>query len=50
MNGVKIKSIKCVKDLGVMIAFNLKFSQQCKNAADKTNRMLGSYKQKFFLH
>ncbi len=40
MNGVKTESVQCVKDLGVTIAFNLQFSEQCKNAAGKTNRML----------
>ncbi len=29
MNGVKLESVQCVKDLGVSIASNLKFSQQC---------------------
>ncbi len=41
MNNVKIESTQWVKDLGVAIAFNLQFSQQCKNAAGKTNKMLG---------
>ncbi len=40
MNGVKLESIQCVKDLGVTIASNIKFSQQCKDAAGKVNRML----------
>ncbi len=41
MNGTKVESVQCVKDLGVMIASSLKFSQQCKDAAGKTNRILG---------
>ncbi len=39
MNSIKIESTQWVKDLGVAIAFNLKFSQQCKNAAGKTYRI-----------
>ena len=38
---VKLESVRIVKDLSVTIASNLKYSQQCKDAADKTNRMLG---------
>ncbi len=41
MNGVKLGSVQYVKDLGVSIASNLKFSQLCKDAAGKANRMLG---------
>ncbi len=41
MNGVKIESVQGVKDLDVTIAWDLKFSQQCKDAAGKANRMLG---------
>ena len=41
MNGVKLESVQCVKDLGVTVASSLKFSQQCKDAAGKANRMLG---------
>ncbi len=47
MNGVKLENVQCVKDLGVTIASNLKFSQQCKDAAGKANRMLGFYKHIF---
>ncbi len=47
MNGVKLDSVQCVKDLGVSIASNLKFSQQCKDAADKANRMLGFINRNF---
>ncbi len=41
MNGTKLESVQYVKDLGVSIASSLKFSQQCKDAAGKANRMLG---------
>ncbi len=41
MKGVKLDSVQCVEDLGVLIMSNLKFSQQCKEAAGKANRMLG---------
>ncbi len=41
MNGVEFESVQCIKDLGVSIASNLTFSQQCKDAPGKTNRMLG---------
>ncbi len=34
-------SLHCVKDLGDTITSNLTFSQQCKDAAGKPNRMLG---------
>ncbi len=47
MNGVKLDSVQCVKDLGVSIASNLKFSQQCKDAANKTKRMLGFINRHF---
>ncbi len=49
MNGVKLESVQCVKDLGISIASNLKFSQQCKDAAGKANRMLRLYKLEFLL-
>ncbi len=45
MRGVKLKSVQCVKDLGVKITANLKFSQQCVDAANKANRMLGFIKR-----
>ncbi len=45
MRGEKLKSVHCVKDLGVTIASNLKFSQQCKDVAGKANRMLGFIKR-----
>ncbi len=41
MGGVKLESVHCVKDLGVTITSNFKFSQHCKEAACKANRMLG---------
>ncbi len=47
MNGVKLDSVQCVKDLGVSIASNLKFPQQCKDAAGKANRMLGFINRNF---
>ncbi len=47
VNGVKIESAQCVKDLSVSIASNLKFSQQCKNAAGKANRMQGFINRNF---
>ncbi len=45
MNSEKLESVHCVKDLGVTITSNLKFSQQCKKAAGKANRMLGFIKR-----
>ncbi len=41
MNGTNLESVRCVKDTGVTIAFRLKFSQKCKDAAGKANRRLG---------
>ncbi len=40
MNGTKLESVHCVKDLGISVASSLKFSQQCRDAAGKANRML----------
>ncbi len=40
MNGTKLESVQCIKGLGVTIASSLIFSQQCKDAAGKANRML----------
>ncbi len=47
MNGTKLESGQCAKDLGVVIASSLKFSQQCKDAAGKANRMLGLINKNF---
>ncbi len=47
MFGVKLRSVQCAKDLGVNIASNLKFSQQCNGAASKADRMLGFIKRNF---
>ncbi len=47
MGGVKLESVHCVKDLGVTITSNLKFSQHCKDAASKANRMLGFINRNF---
>ncbi len=49
MSSEKVESVHCVKDLGVTIVSNLKFSQQCRDAAGKANRMLGFIKKKFYL-
>ncbi len=47
ISGEKLERVHCVKDLGVTIASNLKFSQQCEEAAGKANRMLGFIKRNF---
>ncbi len=49
MNGVKLESVQCVKDLGVRITLSLKFSQQCKDDAGKATRMLSFDSQKLLL-
>ncbi len=50
MRGIILKRVQCIKDLlGVKIASNLKFPQQCIDAANKANRMLGFIKRKFLL-
>ncbi len=41
VNATTVESVQCVKDLDVSVASSLKFSQQCKDAAGKANRMLG---------
>ncbi len=41
MNYTKLENVQCVKDLG-SFASNLRFPQQCKDAAGKPNRILGS--------
>ncbi len=47
MGGVKLESVQCVKDLGVTIRSNLKFSHHCKEAKYKDNKMLGFIKGNF---
>ncbi len=47
MNGIKLDSMQCFKDLGASIASNLKFSQQCKDALSKANRILGFINRDF---
>ncbi len=47
MNVTKLESAQYVKDLGVMIASNIKFSQQSKDAAGKANRMLSFINRNF---
>ncbi len=48
MNGGKTESVQCDKDLGVMIASNLKFIQHCKDASGKANRMLDFINKNIF--
>ncbi len=48
MSCIKTESLQCVKDLCVTIALNHKFSQQCKDAEGKTNRMLGFMNRNYF--
>ncbi len=47
MNDTKLESVQCIKDLGVAVPYNLKFSQQCKDVAGKANRMLGFINRNF---
>ncbi len=47
LSGEKLESVHCVKDFVVTITSNLKFSQQCKEAAGTANRMLGFIKRNF---
>ncbi len=47
MKGTKIEDVQYVKDLGVIIASSLKFSQHCKEAAGKANRMLAFINENF---
>ena len=47
MMGQQLNSISSVKDLGVVISQNLKFSQQCNEAVSKANRMLGFINRNF---
>ncbi len=46
--GIISKSIHSVKDLGIPVASNLKFSQQCNESIKKANRMMGLI-EKFFI-
>ncbi len=47
LNDFKIECVQGVKDLDVTMASHLKITQQCKNAGDKANRLLGIIKRKF---
>ncbi len=47
VNSVNLDSVQCIKDLGVSIGSNIKFSQQCKDATGKANRMLGFINRNF---
>ncbi len=47
MNGTKLESLQCFKDLDIKIASSLKFSKQWKDAAGKANRMLGFINRNF---
>ncbi len=55
MNGTKLESVQCVKDLAITVVSSLQFSQQCKDAAGKANRILGflnrniSFKTKYII-
>ncbi len=49
MNGTKLESAQWVKDLGITITSNLKFSKQCTGAAGKGNRMVGFINRNFSL-
>ena len=39
--GVAIKSVKCVKDLGVLIFYDLSWGAQVDVAVNKANKILG---------
>ncbi len=47
ISGVKFECVQCVKDLGVTIVLNLKFSLYCKETAYKANRMLDFINRNF---
>ncbi len=46
-NGVRIKSVHCVEDVGVTTSSSLKFSHQCKDATSTANRRLGFINRSF---
>ncbi len=48
MSGEKLEGVQRIKDLGVTTSSNLKFSQHCKDAAGKANRMLAFINKIFF--
>ena len=39
--GVEIKPVKCVKDLGVLISYDLSWGAQVDAAVNKANNILG---------
>ena len=41
MNGQKLEEVKSERDLGVIITNDLKVSEQCRQACNRANRMLG---------
>ncbi len=47
ISGEKLESLHCVIDLSVTITSNLKFSQQCREARGKANKMLCFIKRHF---
>ena len=47
MDGRQVKNAPYVKDLGVIVSKNLKFSQQCIEAAKKANKILGFINRNF---
>ena len=46
---MKFENIQSVKDLDIMNASNMKSSQQCKYAANKTKKVLGFINKNCFL-
>ncbi len=49
MCGVKIKSVHSVKDHGVTVVSNLKFSQQCNESVKKSKQDDVFDKENFFI-
>ncbi len=47
LRGVKVKSVHLVKDYGVSVTSNLKFSEQCKESVIKANMIIGLIKRNF---